>query len=262
MTTKSSRNRSKKGYDVNDESVISEKTKVLNIINKKINLVAKNDSQKKAIQLIKNKEVSFIAGAAGTGKTFIGLATAIDLLVDPNTPYTKIYLAKSVKPIPDEEVGYIKGSLEEKLEPVMWSFMMNVNKLINESVIIKLIENNIIKNLPLAYIRGLSIDNAIIIIDETQNLTIDTLRTLMTRIGENSKFIALGDIKQIDIKNKSKSSLRIALDLFNNSSNKIGVMEFNNEDIVRNPLIKVIEQKFDEYESSINEIKNNKRIVL
>lgn len=263
MTTKSSRNRTRKGVDVNNDKIITNKEKVLQILTKKINIKAKNEEQKEEINIIKNSEISFVAGPAGTGKTFIALATALDLLSDPNTPYVNIYLVKSVTTLPQEEIGFLKGELEDKIQPFMWSYLMNINKLISESVINILTADGIVKPLPLAFIRGLSIDNSIIILDETQNVTLSTLRTLMTRIGDNTKLICLGDTKQIDLKSKNKSSLKIAMDLFRNVDNKIAVMEYSNNSIVRNPLIKIIEQKFDEFEdeNDSNLIKQKRTIL-
>jgi phosphate starvation-inducible PhoH-like protein len=141
------------------------------------------------------------------------------------------------------------NTLSEKIEMPMLSFMMNIHKLVPEPAILKLVEMGVIKHTPLAYIRGLSIDNAIIILDETQNVTIETLRTLMTRIGENSKLIALGDTKQVDLKQKNKSALKTAMKIFEDVE-EIGTMEFTSDDIVRNPLIKIIEEKFNSLENA------------
>lgn len=258
MSSRSTKKRVSKGFDPEDESVFTEKDKIRSILYKKLNIKAKNKIQKEVMNMIVDKEINFITGVAGTGKTFITLATALDLLANPDTPYTKIYLIKSVKTLQGEELGFMKGTLAEKLEPVMWSFMMNVSKLVKEMAIMNLMEQEIVKFLPLAYIRGLSIDNAIIILDETQNISIDTLRTLLTRIGNNSKLIALGDTKQIDMKNKSDSALEIAVNLFKDVE-EIGVMGFSNDEIVRNPIIKIIEEKFDEYDLNNPKLKNNRR---
>jgi phosphate starvation-inducible PhoH-like protein len=244
MATKSALNRNRKNSDVYDTSQITDKDKIFTVLRQKINVKTKNDSQKNLIKLIKSKEIVIVAGSAGTGKTFLSLATALDLLIDKTTPYTNIHLIKSVTTLPNEELGFIKGDLKEKLEMPMLSFMMNINKLVSETAIFKLIEMGVIKHTPLAYIRGLSIDNSIIILDETQNVTIDTLRTLMTRIGENSKLILLGDTKQVDLRQKDKSALKTAMKIFKDVE-EIGTMEFTSEDIVRNPLIKIIEEKFN-----------------
>ena len=246
MANKSTRNRNRTGFDPMDDSTFTEKSKVLKILPKKINIKAKNLSQKECIRTIKDNEISFVSGVAGTGKTFLAIATALDLLADKSNDYCRLYFVKSVTTLPNEEIGFLKGELKEKIEPFMWSYMMNVEKLIGESTINSLLMDTIIRPLPLAYIRGLSIDNSIIILDETQNITLDTLRTIMTRIGENTKLVMLGDIKQIDMKNKNNSALKTAIEIFKDVDG-IGIFNFSNDDIVRNPLIKIIEQRFDKH---------------
>jgi phosphate starvation-inducible PhoH-like protein len=139
----------------------------------------------------------------------------------------------------------------------MWSFYINMEKLILENTINSLIEQDIIRPYPLGYMRGASLDDCIIIADEMQNVSLDNSRTLLTRIGKNSKIILLGDINQIDIKNKKESSLEVLLNLFDEVS-KIGVIKMSEEDTnIRNPLISVIEDKYNDYLSH-NGKRNNK----
>jgi len=148
----------------------------------------------------------------------------------------------------NEEIGFLKGTMDEKMAPFMFSFMNNFEKLIGKGLTRMLKENNFIEYLPIAYMRGINIDNAIIIIDEAQNISIQNLKTIMTRLGENSRMIFLGDMKQKDIKNKKDSALEFLFDQFSNI-NKIGVVSLGLEDVVRNPLIKEIESVFDKVES-------------
>ena len=129
----------------------------------------------------------------------------------------------------------------------MYSFTGNFEKLIGRELFTKLKTSNQIEILPIAYLRGVNIDNAIVIIDEVQNITIENIRTILTRLGENSKMIFLGDVKQIDAKNKYDSALSFLLTHFK-GIDRIGIVEFNKEDIIRHPLIKVIEDIFDKVE--------------
>jgi phosphate starvation-inducible PhoH-like protein len=133
------------------------------------------------------------------------------------------------------------------MEPFMESFLDNFYKIIGKPLTQKLIEHEIIEVLPLAYIRGRSIDNTIIIVDEAQNISLKNMRTTMTRIGEDSKMIIIGDTKQIDLKDKKLSSLEIVMRLFEGKP-PFGIMHFNREDIVRNPIIIDIEDEFEKYE--------------
>ena len=114
-----------------------------------------------------------------------------------------------------------------------------------------MLDQGIIQILPLAYIRGRSIDNSIIIVDEAQNITQKNMRSTMTRIGTDSKMIITGDTKQIDMKNPKLSSLDLVIKLFENKDG-IGTMYFSNDDIVRDPIVKLIEEVFDEWEEKNN----------
>lgn len=210
-----------------------------------INIKCKNENQKKLINLIKEKEVVICSGPAGCGKTYLSCAEAIKLL-KMNIGYEKIVLIKSVITLKTEDIGYIKGSIDEKMEPVIYSFINNFEKLIGKEKTQKLKEFGMIEILPIGYLRGINIDNALVIIDEVQNINIDNIRTILTRIGTNSKMILLGDSNQIDSKNKKDTALKFLLDKFQ-EVDEIGTLELGLEDVVRNPLIKKIETIFIEY---------------
>jgi phosphate starvation-inducible protein PhoH and related proteins len=256
--TKSSRKRNNTGSDVFDTTLSKGKSVIKTILGRKIEIKAKNKRQKDLLNLIGDKEITFVAGPAGSGKTFLTLAKSLQLIYDENTPYDRIYLLKSVITLQEESIGFIKGEIDDKLKPSVMSFLMNLSKLIEVSQMNKLVENDVVIALPIGYMRGLSIDNSIIILDEVQNITLENLRTIMTRIGENSKIIAMGDLRQIDIKNKTKSSLYTAMELFDGIE-EIGTFEFTEEDIVRNPLIQKIERRFEEHFANNF---NNKREIL
>lgn len=225
----------------------------------KIEVKPKTDNQKKLVQAIKENEIIIASGLPGTGKTFLACAEALKLIKNPHNNYKKIILVKSVTTLKDEEIGFLKGTMEEKMEPFIDSFLDNFHKVIGEQLTTKLRELKMIEVKPIAYVRGRSIDNSVIIIDEAQNISLDNMRTLMTRIGENSKIIILGDVKQKDIRIKKNSSLQVVLDKFKDKP-KFGTVELRNEeDIVRNPIIKLIEDVFDELDE---EKGNNKKQIL
>jgi phosphate starvation-inducible PhoH-like protein len=230
------------------ESTINLKQDLLSQI--KIDLKHKNETQKKLTQSIKNGDVTVCIGPAGTGKTYISCQQAL-LEIKNNDVIKKIVLVKSVTTLKTEEIGFLKGSMEEKMEPFMYSFIGNFEKIIGKQLYENLKIEKYIEILPIAYLRGVNIDNAIVIIDEVQNISIDNIRTILTRLGENSKMVFLGDIKQIDSKNKNNSALKFLVEHFNNVD-RINVVEFNKNDIVRHPLIKTIEDIFDK----VNENKN------
>jgi phosphate starvation-inducible PhoH-like protein len=214
----------------------------------------KNERQKQLANSIKIKDVTICTGFPGTGKTFIACAQSL-LELKNNDNIKKIVLVKSVTTLKSEEIGFLKGTMMDKMEPFMYSFMKNFEKLIGVEKTERLKLENLIEIIPIAYMRGINIDNAVIIIDECQNITIENIRTILSRLGENSKMILLGDLKQIDTKNKKNSALKFLLERFNDIE-EIGIIEFLIDDIVRHPLIKKIEPIFEAYD---NEFKDNSK---
>lgn len=216
----------------------------------RLDVKCKTENQKKLINLIKEKEVVICSGLAGSGKTFLTCYQALNLLKMYPDIYKKIVIVKSVTTLKSEEIGFLKGTLEEKMEPFIYSFINNFEKIIGKVQTEFLRRDNIIETMPIAYMRGINIDEAIVIIDEAQNITIENIRTILTRLGYNSKMIFLGDVKQIDYKNKKDSALRFLLDKFTHID-EIGTIELGVEDVVRNPLIKKIEDVFNNLEKEI-----------
>jgi len=235
-------------YDEYREGVIQrEKSDLSKILKRDLKIRAKNNSQIDLIKSVKHNDVTICAGKAGTGKTFVVLATALELLRKRQSPYTKIYLVKSVTTLKGEEIGYLKGGLDEKIEPFMMSYKFNLNKLLDSVDVSALLSSKVIEPFPLAFARGVSLDNCIVIVDEMQNVSLTNARTILTRMGENCKMILMGDTNQVDMKNAGDSSLNSLLNMFSNSEG-IGVVEMDSKYVnVRNPLIDIIERGFDNY---------------
>ncbi len=209
-----------------------------------VNYKCRTENQGRLRESIRSNEITIVSGLPGTGKTYIACAEALKLIKSKQR-YKKILLVKSVTQLKGEELGHLPGDLNEKFDPFLGSFIDNFEKIIGESLTKKLRELGIINIQPLAFVRGRSIDNTIIVVDEAQNITLDNMRTLMTRIGDDSKMIILGDVKQKDLRNKKDSSLEVIIEKFNNIEN-FGCVELRNpEDVVRNPIIKIIEETFD-----------------
>ena len=248
-----SRNNSRNESTKSDNKKI-EKEELFNVQKLRIELKCKNESQKKFSNLIDKSTITICAGPAGTGKTYIACAKALKLL-KMDTNYSKIILVKSVTELEGESIGYLKGDLKEKMYQYMLSFIDNFNKIIGEDLTTKMMDMGIIQVLPLTYIRGRSIDNAIIIVDESQNISLKNMRSTLTRIGENSKMIVMGDTKQIDLKDKRLSSLDKVISMFEEKDG-FGTMSFQVKDIVRHPIVKMIEDEFDK----LDEEDQNKRI--
>lgn len=205
-----------------------------------INIKCKTEGQKELVNSIKSKEVTICSGLAGTGKTFLACAEALKLLKRYPNKYQKIVLVKSVTTLKDEEIGYLKGGLEDKMEPFMYSYMHNFEKILkNKQIVAKMKEHEMIQIMPIAYMRGINLDNSIVIIDEAQNLTKDHIITILTRLGSDSKMIFLGDRDQIDRKKKYESGLEWMIEKFKNFE-EIGTVVLGVYDVVRNSLVSKI----------------------
>lgn len=211
----------------------------------KIDVKCKTENQKALINSVKDNIFTIVNGLAGTGKTFLACAEALRLMVH-DEKIKKMVLVKSITPLKGEDIGSLPGEIKDKMGPIMESFMDNIKKIVGVPMTEKLLEFGFIEVLPIAFARGRSIDNAVIIIDEAQNISIDNIRTLMTRIGTDSKVVILGDVKQKDIRNKKDSSLGVVLERFRNVEG-FGCIELRSkEDVIRHPLIQIIDEIFDD----------------
>jgi phosphate starvation-inducible protein PhoH and related proteins len=204
--------------------------------NLSVTVKCKTPGQKELIKAIRSKEVTFCAGMAGTGKTYLACAQAAKMLKS-FAKYEKIIIAKSVTAIPGEEIGFLKGSWQEKMEPFMWSYWTNFEKIIGKAELARLRNMGLIEVWPLAFIRGSNIDNTITIVDEAQNITKGTMKTILTRLGKDSKMIFLGDTDQVDLKKSQDSCLDFYINKFKDFD-PFGIVELTADDEVRNPLIK------------------------
>lgn len=193
--------------------------------------------------LIEN-EITICSGPAGVGKSYMAMKAAIDLLIENDNPYEKIIIVRPAVEA-EEKLGSLPGNLEEKLDPYIFPSYYLLNKIIGKETREKLKDYEIIEVFALAYMRGMNIDNSILIFEEAQNCTPSQMKLLMTRIGFNSKFFISGDIEQTDrYKDKTQSGLYDALNRFNNL-NGIGIYMFENKDVIRNPLISKILDRYD-----------------
>lgn len=201
----------------------------------------KNAEQEQLKDAIDIYPVTVCYGSAGTGKTYLSLLESLHLLNKGS--FKKLVLIKSVTVVKGEEIGFIKGSQEDKMDPFMYSYTGNINKIYGDTeTAIELRKNGIIEWLPIAYVRGVNIDDSIIIVDESQNLSLDNFKTIITRMGSNSKIIFLGDVEQIDRKRKSESCLSVVCDLFNESE-FVKIVKL--EESIRNPIIPKILEVLD-----------------
>jgi len=218
---------------------------ICSILKKKTKEKFLTQTQKIYYDTLTSSEVTVCSGPAGVGKSYITMKAAIDLLSDPNTPYEKIIIVRPAVEA-EEKLGSLPGNVEEKLDPYIFPSYYLLNKIIGKEMREKLKELEIIEVFALAFMRGMNIDNSILIFEEGQNATPSQMKLLLTRIGFNSKFFISGDVEQSDrYKNKTHSGLWDAIEKFRDSK-EISTFEFKDKkDIVRNPLISKILQKYD-----------------
>lgn len=201
-------------------------------------LQAQSEKQKRYINAIKSSKVTFGLGPAGTGKTYVAAAIACDMLM--SGAVEKIIITR---PAVDagESLGFLPGELEEKYEPYIAAFRDVLNERLGKSYVEYLIKSGKIEGLPLAYMRGKTFKNCIVIFDEAQNATPTQMKLFLTRIGENCKVVIDGDASQADIPN---SGLMDAVDRVGFIPD-IKVIRFDNRDIVRSGIVMEIIQAYE-----------------
>lgn len=215
------------------------------ILGKKIRIKCKNHRQKEFANLIAEKEIIIAAGPPGTGKSYLSIGKAIELIQNKTNNFEKLLIVKPAV-VAEEDLGFLPGDLREKLGPTLASSIDIIDKIIGRPNREKLEDAEIIVIEPLGFIRGKTMDNSIVVIEEAQNISPNQLKTLLTRIGKDSKYIISGDLNQSD---KFKRFTETGLyDIFQRHGNveEIGFFIFEAADIVRNPLISKILANYPE----------------
>ncbi len=198
------------------------------------------------IQLLNTRDIVIAYGPAGTGKTFIAIAYAIKELLEKRIK--KVVLTRPVVEA-GESLGFLPGDYIQKINPYIMPLFDSINLLIDSETYSKLYSQGQIEIAPLAYMRGRTFNDSIIILDEAQNTISNQMKMFLTRLGENSKLFITGDITQIDLPFKKKSGLVEAINILKNI-NEIGIMEFEQKDVVRHPLVKKIVSAYEKHEKA------------
>ena len=236
----------KKPISVQEEQKknVSRKDQITEIIKKKSKEKFLSENQKKYYDLLVGNQITICSGPAGVGKSYIAMKAALDLLSDPLTAYEKIIIVRPAVEA-EEKLGSLPGNVEEKLDPYIFPSYYLMNKIIGKEAREKLKQIDVIEVFALAYMRGMNIDNSILIFEEAQNSTPNQMKLLLTRIGFNSKFFISGDLEQTDrYKDKRHSGLWDAIEKFKDLGD-VGVFEFDKQDVVRNPLISKILKRYE-----------------
>jgi len=223
----------------NGQSEEGKKISSISIIENKT-IKVKNINQFKYMDMIQDSTITFGIGPAGTGKTFLAVASAVKLYSEQKIK--KIVLTRPAVEA-GERLGYLPGDLSQKIDPYLVPLFDSLEYFFGNENLAYLIEKRNIEIVPLAYMRGRTLNNACIILDEAQNATNSQIKMFLTRLGENSKIIITGDESQIDLYSKENSGLRKTRKILSKIE-EISVMEFQNTDIVRNPIVSKILEIF------------------
>jgi phosphate starvation-inducible PhoH-like protein len=202
-------------------------------------------SQQQYLEQIKTNDLTIGVGPAGTGKTYLAVASAVEAL-ESDLVDRLILVRPAVEA--GERLGFLPGDLAQKIDPYLRPMYDALFEMMGQQKVAKCIERNIIEIAPLAYMRGRTLNDAFIILDEAQNTTIDQMKMFLTRIGFGSKAVVTGDITQVDLPREKTSGLRHALKVLSDIEG-IGVTQFHKGDIVRHPLVKKIVHAYEEDES-------------
>ena len=228
--------------DVNEKHDHSKTLEYVIYYGKKGAISAKTDGQNKYVEVVKNNDVVFSIGPAGTGKTFLSVAFAVSAL--ENHEVDRIILCRPAVEA-GESLGFLPGDLKDKVDPYLAPLYDSLHILYAENQLVQLLERKVIEVVPLAYMRGRTLDSAYMILDEAQNASVLQMKMFLTRLGIGSRAIITGDITQIDLQNRSDSGLLQASELLKNVPG-IGIVKLDKKDVVRHPLVMKIIDAYDQ----------------
>jgi phosphate starvation-inducible PhoH-like protein len=203
---------------------------------KRQSVVPKTLNQKRYLQAIENHPITFGIGPAGTGKTYLAMAMALNDLLEGRVE--RIILTRPAVEA-GEALGFLPGELQEKILPYLTPLYDAMNDMVGKDQTEQLVERGIVEIAPLAYMRGRTLSNAFIVLDEAQNTTHEQMMMFLTRLGDGSRMVVTGDITQIDLPRSKQSGLREAMRLLKNID-QIQLFHFDGQDVVRHPLVQSI----------------------
>jgi len=215
-------------------------------------LVYKNPAQRRFYKTISSKDITFGIGPAGCGKTYLSVHNALKELGDKESKIDGIVIVKPLVEAAGEKIGYLPGDVEEKTAPFMMSFYYNMEQIIGKQRLQILKDSNTIQVIPLAFMRGITLSNKFVILDEAQNATPEQIKMFVTRIGEGSKYIITGDLEQSDIQ-KHKSGLDDAIKRFA-GVHGVGLASFKEKDVVRHSLVRRLLKRYKPSFNIIDEV--------
>jgi phosphate starvation-inducible PhoH-like protein len=220
--------------------------KEITIQTKRAMIKPKGASQSLYIQQIQDHDVSFGIGPAGTGKTYLAVAAAVDAL--ERQQVRRIILTRPAVEA-GERLGFLPGDLAQKIDPYLRPLYDALYEMLGFETVAKLVERNVIEIAPLAYMRGRTLNDAFIILDESQNTTIEQMKMFLTRIGFRSKAVITGDITQVDLPRGSRSGLRHVIEVLKDVK-QISFTFFGSRDVVRHSVVQRIVEAYEAHEEN------------
>ena len=208
-------------------------------------IVARTENQQRLVKAFEENDLVFATGPAGTGKTFIAIALAVKAL--KNKEIRKIILSRPAVEA-GEKLGFLPGEMKDKLDPYLQPLYDALQDMVPGAKLKEYMENNVIQIAPLAFMRGRTLNDAVIILDEAQNTTTHQIKMFLTRLGMNAKMIITGDVTQIDLPPTATSGLVQAMQILKGVKG-IGKVEFEKKDIVRHKLVQRIVEAYDKFDS-------------
>lgn len=206
---------------------------------------AKTFRQRKYVQAIRTHDMTFCVGPAGTGKTFLAAILAVKALLD--NQYERLILTRPAVEA-GEKLGFLPGDLQQKINPYLRPLYDALYELIEPEKVTTLMEKGVIEVAPLAYMRGRTLNNSFVILDEAQNTTPPQMKMVLTRLGFRSRMVVTGDITQTDLPLSQKSGLTVALKILR-SVEGIAICELSQADVVRHPLVQRIVAAYEKHEA-------------
>ena len=224
-------------------TVVKQENLILHGMNGKP-ITARTENQQLLVKAFENNDLVFATGPAGSGKTFVAIALAVKAL--KNKEVRKIILSRPAVEA-GEKLGFLPGEMKDKLDPYLQPLYDALQDMIPAAKLKEYMENNVIQIAPLAFMRGRTLNDAVIILDEAQNTTTHQIKMFLTRLGMNAKMIVTGDVTQIDLPPSTTSGLIQAMQILK-GVNGIGKIEFTKKDIVRHKLVQRIVEAYDKFD--------------
>lgn len=230
--------------DMNDEKAVElhDKATKFSIKTKKKSITPRSNSQYLYVKSIQDHDLVFGLGPAGTGKTYLAVAMAVNLMIDGKIE--KIILSRPAVEA-GEHLGFLPGDLKEKIDPYLRPLYDALYDMMPNDIVDKKIEEGKIEIAPLAFMRGRTLNNAMVILDEAQNTTPQQMKMFLTRLGEGSKMVINGDMSQTDLPAGVKSGLADSMQILENIK-EVGFVKFTDEDVVRHGLVSKIVRAYEQ----------------